>query len=374
MAGLGLAVFLVTLSKLDLKDIAEKLEPFGWGLLAAIAMRSFRQTIFTYAWYWAFPERERKVPFRKLLQARLAGEAINYLIPSGTMGGEPVKAQMLQPYLSMANSLASVTVAKYSFILAQLFIMLLGGTVVLLTKELPQSLVWGLILSLAIITLGLAVIYYGQRLGMFERLSRILLLWRAGQRYLLPRLEKIKELDLAISSFHARQGKDFLISLGLNVIGWTEGIVEVYLILLFVGLPASLTLAFVIESMSLVISAAFFFVPWQAGTQEAGAVLIFQLAGLGPATGFALALVRRLTDLIWAGIGLVCLAISSYGRPLQARYRILGGDRLVQIAQEGCRNRGSSSALRQSGAPLRRAGCHCPRYGHDPHRRDAGDA
>jgi hypothetical protein len=33
----------------------------------------------------------RRVPFFELFRIRLAGEAINYLIPSGTLGGEPSK-------------------------------------------------------------------------------------------------------------------------------------------------------------------------------------------------------------------------------------------------------------------------------------------
>jgi hypothetical protein len=64
----------------------------------------------------------------------------------------------------------------------------------------------------------------------------------------------------------------------------------------------------VIETNSLLISAALFLVPWQAGTQEAGKALIFGLCGLSPASGFAVGLIQRLRDMIWAGIGLLCLA------------------------------------------------------------------
>ena len=81
-----------------------------------------------------------------------------------------------------------------------------------------------------------------------------------------------------------------------------------FLVLILFDTPRSAGTAFMIDALSLIISAALFLVPWQAGTQEAGKALMFGLCGLSPASGFALGLIQRLRDLIWAGIGLLCLA------------------------------------------------------------------
>lgn len=306
MAAFGCAVFVYTLTRLGWHNTFQQMAVIGWGLAAVVALRAFSQTIFTYAWHWTFPREQRKIRFRDLLRVRLAGEAINYLVPSGTFGGEPLKAQLLRPQIGLANSIASVTLAKYSFILAQLLMMLVGGAVVAATTPLPPAFKAGLLSALGVITLGLAVLYYGQRRGMFSWISRRLMAFRLGHSFLVPKLEKIAKLDQTIASFHEHQGRDFLFSVLLNVVGWSEGIVEVLILLAFLKLPASFSSAFLIESLSLVINAAFFFVPWQAGTQEAGKVLIFQMLGLPAPAGFALGLTRRLREMVWAGIGLLC--------------------------------------------------------------------
>jgi hypothetical protein len=84
----------------------------------------------------------------------------------------------------------------------------------------------------------------------------------------------------------------------------------------------------VIETMLLIISAVLFLIPWQAGTQEAGKALIFGLCGLSPASGFAVGFIQRLRDMIWAGIGLLCLATFRDddfrpGDPSKSRLRFL---------------------------------------------------
>lgn len=305
---IGTAIFLITLFTLGWAQVLSQLHRVGWGLLAVIAFHAFSQTIFALAWRWTFPREEHKVPFRVLLRARLAGEALNYLIPSASMGGEPVKARLLRARLRWSGGLAAVVVAKYSYVLAQLFIMIVGGSIVLATVAIPQTVRFTLILPLVIITVGLAVLYYGQCRGMFGWLSECLVTWRVGRRYLQPHLEEIRRMDEVIASVYHDQGRDFAVSFFLNLVGWAGGIVEVFLVLGFLGLSTSWVTAFSIESLSLMISAALFFVPWQAGTQETGKVLIFQIVGLGPAAGLALGIIRRVRELVWAGIGLVCLA------------------------------------------------------------------
>ena len=51
-----------------------------------------------------------------------------------------------------------------------------------------------------------------------------------------------------------------------------------------------------------------FFVPARVGTQEGGKYAIFRLLRLDPRVGFALGLVRRLRELVWALVGLAVLA------------------------------------------------------------------
>ena len=328
LAALGLAVFFFTASQLGWQSIWEQLRRIGWAILLVAAMRTGSQLLFALAWAWTIPASARRVPFFDLFRIRLAGEAINYLIPSGTFGGEPLKAKLLSPSIGLANGLAGVAVGKFSQILAQLVVMVAGGLFASFTLSVPSDVKAAMFAALAVIGVGLGAIYVGQRRGMFGWLAQHLVRLRVGGRFIEPRIEKLRKLDLIISEIHTGQPGKFAASLAFNALGWLGGAVEVFVVLWLLGTPRSAGTAFVIETMSLIISAALFLVPWQAGTQEAGKALIFGLCGLSPASGFAVGLIQRLRDMIWAGIGLLCLATfrdddSRPGVPSKSRLRFL---------------------------------------------------
>jgi len=77
-----------------------------------------------------------------------------------------------------------------------------------------------------------------------------------------------------------------------------------------------------IEILSTTIDAILFFVPGKVGTQEGGKVLIFVMLGLDPAQGLTFALMRRIREMVWAGVGLLILSrdpAGSVGRAMPAR-------------------------------------------------------
>lgn len=308
LAALGLAVFCVTASHLGWQNIAEQLRKIGWAILLILMIRMGTELLFTVAWAWIIPASARRVPFFHLFRIRLAGGAINYLIPSGTFAGEPIKAKLLSPSIGLANGIAAVAVGKFSQILAQLIVMMAGCLVASFTLNVPPDVQRAMFIALAVIGVGLGVIYAGQRRGMFAWLAQRLLSLRVGARFIESRIDKLRKLDRIIGEIHSGQPGKCAGSVMFNTLGWLGGAVEVFLVLILFDTPRSAGTAFMIDALSLIISAALFLVPWQAGTQEAAKALIFGLCGLSPASGFALGLIQRVRDLIWAGIGLLCLA------------------------------------------------------------------
>jgi len=91
-------------------------------------------------------------------------------------------------------------------------------------------------------------------------------------------------------------------------VGWTLGAVEVSLALYLLRIPLTLERVLVIEILSTTIDAILFFVPGKVGTQEGGKVLIFSMLGLDPAQGLSFAIMRRIREMTWAGIGLLVLS------------------------------------------------------------------
>ncbi len=73
------------------------------------------------------------------------------------------------------------------------------------------------------------------------------------------------------------------------------------------GLEISLATAFLLVALPLVIDTAFFFVPGNVGTFEAGHAYLFLLLSMDPAAGLSAALVKRFRKLFWLAVGVILL-------------------------------------------------------------------
>jgi uncharacterized membrane protein YbhN (UPF0104 family) len=85
---------------------------------------------------------------------------------------------------------------------------------------------------------------------------------------------------------------------GWQLAGWMAGALEIWLALHFLGHSVSAAEALAIESLIQAISSAAFLVPGALGLQEAGFVGIALMLGLPAEVGAALAIARRVRDLV----------------------------------------------------------------------------
>src|SRR5262249_61445362 len=80
----------------------------------------------TNGWRCTLPATAR-VPFSSLYLVRMAGEAVNSMTPTVTVGGEPVKAHLLRAFgVSGSDALASVVIAKTALTVSQCAFVLVG--------------------------------------------------------------------------------------------------------------------------------------------------------------------------------------------------------------------------------------------------------
>jgi hypothetical protein len=64
-----------------------------------------------------------------------------------------------------------------------------------------------------------------------------------------------------------------------------------------------------IGALSVFIKGGTFFIPGSLGTQDGGNLLLLEAFGYSGVTGITFALLRRFRELVWIGIGLLCLAL-----------------------------------------------------------------
>ncbi len=301
----GVVLFVVLVRRLGPADVWANLQLIGWGFLLVFGQEAIAYALNTLGWACAFPPPRGRIGYWRLVAARLAGEAINNLTPTATIGGEVVRARMLAGQGDNHVIWASLTVAKFAQTTAQMVFVFLGMFLLVQHITLPNGMRAGLYGGMIAISLGLTAGIALQRRGMFA--AGVRLAARLGMRVPQALHEQMARLDVEIARIYAAP-LAFVASVGGFFAGWCMGAVEVYIVMYFLGLSPSWGQALTVEVLSVAIDALFFFVPAKAGVQEGGKALIFELLGLDPSKGLVLGIVRRLRELSWALIGLLILA------------------------------------------------------------------
>jgi uncharacterized membrane protein YbhN (UPF0104 family) len=307
---LGAAVLGGTVWAIGADTLVRDLRAMGWGLAALLLIESLSVALNTGGWALGFPSGERPVSAPRLFAARLAGDGVNYLTPSATVGGELLRLRLLGPHIPVSLRLGSVSVAKVGQSLAQAVFILLGLAIVLPGLAVAHHwLGWTGAIVVALMAGATAVVHWvgfvwavGRGFWTTARgaLRRVRLGWLLPASWAGPG----RDLDAALARLGPWRAAA---SLGCFVAGWTVGAAEIYLILHWVGGAVDWRTALALEAGSVFIDGILFFVPAKVGTQEGGKVLLFAALGLNPARGLTVGIVRRIRELTYAGLGLMAL-------------------------------------------------------------------
>lgn len=306
---LGVGLFAWLLHRIGVSAIAGLLSRVGWGFPLIVAAGAVPLALNTLAWRLTLKPEHRRVGFLPLLSFALAGDAINAVTPAAVVGGDLVRIGLLRRRVPAGAAIGSVSLAATAQFVSQVLFVAAGIPIVAGELVVP-SLRRTFFALLGVLGAALLlVVYLGWRGDAFRKARR--LLERLG--VVPPHREgagnRWESLDEEIFGALRRRSGDLASAAALYFLGWVSGALEVWIILLFLGMPAGLRRVASIEVLSVLVDALTFFVPARVGTQEGGKYVIFLALGLDPHNGFALGLLRRLRELAWALAGLAI-----YGR------------------------------------------------------------
>ena len=115
----------------------------------------------------------------------------------------------------------------------------------------------------------------------------------------------LKETEHKISEFYIKTKKDFFKIFFLNLFNWFLGAFELYVIFYLLDQKISFIEAIAIETLVQLVRAMLFFIPSNLGTQEGVFVLAVNVLKESTSLGLAVAVIRRLREVIWISIGLM---------------------------------------------------------------------
>ncbi len=278
----------------------------GWMFVPIFLLYGVVYLLNAGAWQLIMAGEPAHPPFWRTCAITVSGFSLNFLTPMVNVGGEPFKIAAVAPWLGIRRAAGTVVIYQmlhtFGMLLSFLTAVLLGALLLPPTPAVRASLAaaFAVLLALALLLLT------GHQRGMLERslnvLHRLPLLDRLARR-LEPKRATLALMDEQITEFYHRDPRRFLQVLALEYLSRCLFMVEYLLIPLSVGLHIGYGRAYVIGGLSHVIQNVLFFVPFELGAKEGSLYFLFQLLGLDPALGVYTAIVSRLRDVAWIGLG-----------------------------------------------------------------------
>ena len=298
----GVLLFAGLVVRLGPERVGRQLLEIGWGFLPVLALSFLPQLFNALSWQRLLPEGSR-VPLPAMTRMLVAGEAVNAVSPVGVVGGELVRLSQLSEVVPAESAAACVAMAALAQFCGQIVFVVTGLPLVLpLLPGRAERAGYLMFSAVSIALLGLVLSFAaskGWRTRALAATNRVG--WIRRRLAAVPERWRVAAND-ALAAFRARPGR-FAAASAFSLLAWQTGAAETWLILRFLRPALSPARAYAIEVLAVAIEGVFFFVPAKIGTQEGGKALIFLAAGLDPAKGFTLGLVRRVRELCWAAVG-----------------------------------------------------------------------
>lgn len=305
LAGIGVTGWI--LWTVGLATLASNLSMVGTWMLVFIALYLLAQLAFMIGWWVVMDSEMRACGYLKLFGVYLAGDTVNYVVPSGNLGGEPVKAYLLRDQLGFGRALTSIVIHKHAELVAQWVLLAVGLMICLTYFELPSLVTVANSLIVGGLGVSLLLMTWVLKSGTISPVLRRITSWRPLAYYLETHQPAADALATRIRAFYEDRWPWFLVATGWCLVGWCGGLLETYLVLRILSPTEGWMTAVAIETMALAFNNVFAFVPARLGGAEGVRAGAFLLVGLPAAEGVAYGVIRRARELAWILPGLVVL-------------------------------------------------------------------
>lgn len=316
LLGGGLVLLAVLLWRMGLETITTQLAAVGWKLPLVVLPYVLVAVFDALGWWFAFPQKPYPYGFFDLFRLRLAAKAINDVTPAFSMAGELAKVHVLAIRgIDGATAMASVVAAKTTLTLSELWFVFIGLLLIPLRVPAAGVLFPGVWVGLLVAGLGIVGVIVWQRNGLFRPFVGVYQWLGLPMKFIRRYMKVMQSADEKLAEYIRNSSKDFWLSCVTHFLGWLAGAVEVWIILMCMGVHIDFGTAVVVETLLTLVQGVTGFVPGNLGTLEVGAVGIFLWIGMPAESGIAFMLLRRLRQIMWAGAGFTILARLARGEP-----------------------------------------------------------
>ncbi|MGI6232431.1 MAG: lysylphosphatidylglycerol synthase transmembrane domain-containing protein [Prevotella sp.] len=321
----GIVVLVVMVTQLNFAEVWDGLQHAGYWFFAVVALWAFLYIFNTSAWYLIIngvcsdmTVEERKgrrhpVPFWWLYKITVSGFALNYATPGGLMGGEPYRIMELSPRIGTERASSSVILYAMTHIFSHFWFWLFSVILYVCTKHLNFFMSVLLACITGFCLLGIWFFVAGYRKGLANRVMKLLSHLPLVKRWAGPFVERHREqlntIDKQIAALHRQNPRMFVSSVILEFLCRVSSGLEVYFILMVLMPDVNYLNCVLIIAFTTLFANMLFFMPLQLGGREGGFLMSVTSLGMTANAGIFVALIVRVRELVWTGIGLLLIKL-----------------------------------------------------------------
>jgi uncharacterized protein (TIRG00374 family) len=305
---LGVALLAYVLYGFGSVRVWHDLRAIGWGCAVIIALEVVVSGLNARAWWHTLPSGARRGSLGRLFLVQLAGSALNDTAPAGALYGEPAKVLLLKGRIAVALTAASLLSSRLAQALARALFVIVGMLAASYAIRFERLPVKALALGFALTAAGVGAFMALQIRGISAPLRRASTRLRVPGRW-IERLERaLGGVDEHLQELYRGRPWDFVAAVALSLAGLGLGVVQVWLLMQWIGLGGDWSASLTIEAFAVLVGFVGFAVPGSLGVQEGGKVLIFAALGLPLSAGLSVGVAFRVNNLANQLLGLVVLA------------------------------------------------------------------
>jgi lysylphosphatidylglycerol synthase-like protein len=309
LLGLGLLGYLVFRTGPGV--VWKQLEAVGWGLALIIILGGFSQLIKTCAWRQAFTCDISGLSWSRSFVAQLVSDALGQFGVAGKVLGEGMRISLLGSTVPVSSGLSAGAIDGGLHTFSAVVVTVLGIVATLMLA--PVSVRWRVYAVLLIAGLTsvviLAAVALAHRWPLMGNAIRAIGRFPRLHTWVSSKEPIINSAEHNLLFFHSEAPAAFWATLIFNLLWHMLAVLEVYVILRFMGAGFTLGGAFIVEGLTKVINLVGALNPGNFGTYEGGSMLIAKMFGVTSTTGLTLALCRRTRTVFWAGLGALCMVV-----------------------------------------------------------------
>lgn len=306
---LGIALFAYFIVSVGFYEILHGVARIGFiGFVFIIFIYFLRILIRAASWKLSVSA-PYSLTLRDCTEGVIIGEAMSSIIPLGILVSGTSKAVSVRKKMPIVVALSTVATENLFYSLVTGLFICFGAIVFLRNFELSENwiltldILIGFVVLLIILGVLMVIRQWHFLSAILERLYArgILRKWTEDGRLHARLFENL------IYGFYRQYPARFLPIFLLQILFHALGVFEVWFILSRLSGAASLYSAFLLESISRVITVVFKLIPFLIGVDEAGAQFVTETLALGAGLGVTLAIVRKGRIIFWAIAGVLLI-------------------------------------------------------------------